>query len=280
MDADIAIGRRITVHSIADDRVPDGGAVDVQLVSPSSNTGEGETGFAILLPYDLVLRNTVLLVLEDLLSHVLGIESDEGALALLGRDAHVRRILVVHHEGELDRATVVSDLARDEGLVLPHDLPGPELSVQVAQRGVSAGKDHEAGGVHPQAVADHLTRVAGFAPEGVEDGTLHGRVADPAGDGEDAGGLVDHDDVLVLVDDLEVLLAQRLGRLVLLSHLLLIRGELRLELGRVDSRPGFEDGVVFEGGLAQRRSRGSPSGRDRCERGSRGGAGDEGECQG
>jgi len=36
MDADIAIGRRITVHSIADDRVPDGGAVDVQLVSPGT----------------------------------------------------------------------------------------------------------------------------------------------------------------------------------------------------------------------------------------------------
>jgi hypothetical protein len=93
----------------------------------------------------------------------------------------------------------------DERLVLSGNLAGAKLGVEVPEGVVGLGKDHEAGCVHAEAVACHLIGVAGFTAEGIKDGLLEGGVAVLAGGRKDAGGLVDDNNVLILMDDLEIL---------------------------------------------------------------------------
>ena len=200
----------ISVYAVSDDGVADGAAVNIELVGASGNAGKAQPGYLLtinlLAGEDLVLSDRFFGVLKDLLANVVGGKANEGSLLLFGGNAHVRGILVVHHEGHVDDAGVVGHVSLDEGLVLSGDLASAELGVEIPEGVVGLGKDHEAGGVHTEAVAGHLVGVAGFAAEGIEDGLLEGGVAVLAGGGEDASGLVDDDNVLILVDNLEVLL--------------------------------------------------------------------------
>lgn len=199
----------ISVYAVSDDGVADGAAVNIELVGASGDAGEAQPGYLLtvnlLAGKDLVLGDGFFGVLKDLLANVVGGKADEGSLLLFGGNAHVGGVLVVHHEGHVDDAGVVGHVSLDKGLVLSGDLAGAELGVEVPEGVVGLGKDHEARGVHTEAVAGHLVGVAGFAAKGIEDGLLEGGVAILAGGGEDTGGLVDDNNVLVLVDNLEIL---------------------------------------------------------------------------
>lgn len=205
----------ISVYAVSDDGVADGAAVNIELVGASGNAGKAQPGYLLtvnlLAGKDLVLGDGFFGILKDLLANVVGGKADEGSLLLFGGNAHVGGVLVVHHEGHVDDAGVVGHVSLDEGLVLSGDLAGAELGVEIPEGVVGLGEDHEAGGVHAEAVACHLVGVAGFAAEGIKDGLLEGGVAVLAGGGEDAGGLVDDNNVLILMDDLEVLLEGQMG---------------------------------------------------------------------
>ena len=220
----------ISVYAVSDDGVADGAAVNIELVGASGDAGEAQPGYLLtvnlLAGKDLVLSDGFFGILKDLLTNVVGGKADEGSLLLFGGNAHVGGVLVVHHEGHVDDAGVVGHVSLDEGLVLSGDLAGAELGVEIPEGVVGLGKDHEAGGVHTEAVAGHLVGVAGFAAEGIEDGLLEGGVAVLAGGGEDAGGLVDDNNVLILVDNLEILLtAEKSGGEMMTKRV--VRKELR-----------------------------------------------------
>lgn len=85
-------------------------------------------------------------------------------------------------------------------------LASAELRVKVSKGGVGLCENHKARSVHAKAVAGHLVGVAGFAAKGIEYGLLEGGVAILAGGGEDAGGLVDDDYLIVVVNYLQVLI--------------------------------------------------------------------------
>lgn len=201
----------ISVHAVSDDGVTDGAAVNIELVGATGDAGKAQPGYLLtvnlLAGKDLVLSDGFFGVLKDLLANVVGGKADEGSLLLFGGNAHVGGVLEVHHEGHVDDAGVVGHVSLDEGLVLSGDLAGAELGVEIPKGMVGLGKDHEAGGVHTEAVAGHLVGVAGFAAEGIEDGLLEGGVAVLAGGGEDTSGLVDDNNVLVLVNNFKVLLS-------------------------------------------------------------------------
>ena len=205
----------VSVYAITNDGVADGAAVNIELVGASGNAGKAQPGYRItvdlLAGKDLVLGDGFFGIFKDLLADVVSGKANEGSLLVFGGDTHVGGVLVVHHEGHVDDAGIVGHVSLDKSLVLSGNLAGPELGVEIPKGVVGLGKDHEARGIHAEAVTSHLVGVAGFAAEGIEDGLLEGGVAILAGGGEDAGGLVDNDNVLILVDDLEILLGGALG---------------------------------------------------------------------
>mmetsp|Transcript_16601 Transcript_16601/g.47640 ORF Transcript_16601/g.47640 Transcript_16601/m.47640 type:complete len:232 (-) Transcript_16601:217-912(-) len=228
----------------------DGAAVNIELVGASGNAGKAQPGYGLsvnlLAGKDLVLGDGFFGIFKDLLADIFGGKADESSLLFFGGDAHVGRVLVVHHEGHVDDAGIVGHVSLDESLVLSGNLAGAELGVEIPKGVVSLGKDHKAGGVHAEAVAGHLVGVSGFASEGIEDGLLEGGVAILAGGGEDASGLVNNDNVLILVDDLEIILSEALGGLVLGAHGLPVGDELGVKIVSGDGTSRPDDGLVFE----------------------------------
>lgn len=188
----------------------DSSAVYIKLVCSSSDAGEHESG-NIISPHvlsgeDFVFGQTILRVFEDLFANLAGIQINEGALVIIGRNTHVGGAFVVSHQRQVDGAFVGCNMAGDQSLVLTCDLSGAEECVHLAEGGVCAGEYDEAGGVHSQSVDDHFVHAAGFGAVLVKDGLVEGWVAFVfAGDGEDSGRFAHDDDVLVFENNIEVL---------------------------------------------------------------------------
>src|SRR5699024_9009641 len=152
--------------------------------------------------------------------------------------AHRELVVVVRKTADrgLDRAARLIGSALADGMVDLADLSGAE---GVLQRGVGAfgaGDDHQPAGAHVQAADDPLSlRVTGGADADARGGEVpeHGGPG-PSGAGMrgDADGLVEHDDVVVLVD-------QAHARGDLRTHL-----DRGLLLGQLDMHhhPGLEPG--------------------------------------
>mmetsp|Transcript_21336 Transcript_21336/g.45618 ORF Transcript_21336/g.45618 Transcript_21336/m.45618 type:complete len:207 (-) Transcript_21336:226-846(-) len=165
-----------SIDGIPDNGVTDSSAVDVQLVGSTGHAGQRESGDVIpvhVLSRDhLVFRQAVLGALEHLFPYLGRVQIEEGALVVVGAHPHEGRVLVVPHQGEVDRPAVLSDVTAHERLVVAGDLPGTEEGVHAPQGGVRAGEDDESGGVHAQSVDHHLVHPAGFGPEAIKDGLV------------------------------------------------------------------------------------------------------------
>lgn len=112
----------------------------------------------------------------------------------------VGSVFDVEAEGQGDRSLLAVRFAVEEGLVDLLGFPVLKLNGEGAVGCGSQGKDEEARGVHVEPVDGGVVDAAGV---GESDAVGH-RVdffGSPAGDREEAAGLVDHDEVFVLEDD-------------------------------------------------------------------------------
>ena len=146
-----------------------------------------------------------------------GFEPEPGAVGLSGEDAEVcdSRLsgieaddLVwpvgpIDAEWEVDLARIGLDGSFDEGDVVFFDAASLELDGEVPLGAAVQTEHDQTRGVHIEAVDDHGPRGCGEEVQHAG-GDAIGFVGAPAGDAEQAGGLVDHDEPLILVDDVDV----------------------------------------------------------------------------
>mmetsp|Transcript_3014 Transcript_3014/g.8206 ORF Transcript_3014/g.8206 Transcript_3014/m.8206 type:complete len:322 (+) Transcript_3014:2006-2971(+) len=233
------------VNVVADDRVPEGRQVDVDLVVPPRDAGQGDPCDGLppeeLPGHHLVLGDAVLGSLEDLLADVLGRQIHQRPLVVVRRDANVGRASVVPHDGQVDDPIVPCDVPRHQRLVPAIDLALPEDAVELPDRVLVLGHDHQPGRVHPQPVDDHVVgvrQILGF--DFFEDGLRQGGVVFLPGNRQDARRLVDDQNILVLVNNYKIFFFEFLGRLVLEAQFC----ELLLQPG-VDVLRGDGTFVIF-----------------------------------
>ena len=123
-------------------------------------------------------------------------------------------------QGQVDEAAVRRDGALEQGDVLLLHGARLEEGLQAAVHVGGLGDEHQAGGIHVQAV--HHERAFGLGQAAAHQAEYRGGVGLPARHGEQAGGLVDDEQPLVLVDR-----AQAVGGGV--GHLLLQRVVVHVE---------------------------------------------------
>lgn len=127
----------------------------------------------------------------------------DGLLAT-GHHAHALALLGAAADGRVDLATG-GDHTDDDGLIDAADGPGLQLGDQLGVGLEGLGHHHQAGGVLVEAMHDagpgHVGQVGGMVQQGVEQGAVHvaGRRVH-----HQAGGLVQHQQVVVLVDDVQL----------------------------------------------------------------------------
>ena len=105
-------------------------------------------------------------------------------------------------QGQVDEAAVRRDGALEQGDVLLLYGARLEEGLQAAVHVGSLGDEHQAGGVHVQAV--HHQRAFGLGQAAAHQAEHRGGVGLPARHGEQAGGFVDDEQPLVLVDRAQV----------------------------------------------------------------------------
>lgn len=106
-------------------------------------------------------------------------------------------------------ALFLGDVAPDAGDVGFLGVAFFKLQAEVALRMGRAGEDHDAGGVHIQAV--HQER---FGEGGLQAGDQAiGQMLSLAGDREEAGGLVNQKQLVVFVDDIQWGIGRRIGEI-------------------------------------------------------------------
>lgn len=183
-----AVGDRAIEH-IADDGVADVRGVDAQLVRAA---GVGDHAQA----------------------RAVGFEGEDGPVRKRGLavdvvDDLVGAVVDVGAHGDVDGARVAADDAFNEGDVGLVHLAPFELAGEVALGVGVEAEDEEAGGVHVEAVDDEGAGGGGEKAGDARGDTVF--VGLPfAGDGEQAGGLVDDDVARGLVNDGEQLSVQEI----------------------------------------------------------------------
>ena len=130
------------------------------------------------------------------------------ARAAVGEDGHDEAVLGIAADVALDGAFVVGEVAPDEGAVTAVDAVFEEVGGQFHLGDLRLGHNHDAGGVLVDAVdeqgLDGLAVGGGLSAEVPEQGVDEGAVEVAEGGVDDhAGGLVDHDEVVVLIDDVD-----------------------------------------------------------------------------
>lgn len=114
------------VNLVTNDGMAKRGAVHIELVGATSDTGKNYPGNSVAVKLfasdNFVLGDGCLGVLKDLLADLLGGDSDQCALTVIGGDSHVGRIFIVHHEGHVDYTAVIGNVAAEQSFVLPGNL--------------------------------------------------------------------------------------------------------------------------------------------------------------
>src|SRR6185312_1770318 len=141
-----------------------------------------------------------------------GVVGDGGAGSFLAAGGHAGAADCVAADGGVDGSLLLLERAMDEGDVGLANLAAGKHFAELEVGGVIAGDDDEAAGLLVEAVndtrADEVSRVGKLgvmAEEGVDEGSaIADRVSGSrAGVDHHAGGLVDHGEVAVFVDDVE-----------------------------------------------------------------------------
>src|SRR5438876_4071395 len=172
------------VLGIAADGVPDGREMDADLVRPAGLEADTEQGRARKATLDL--------------------EVGARGAGLVGADRLLGPQAPVAAQRRVDRAGPRPGPPLDERQVLAPDLARPEQVLEDAVHPVRLGDDQEAGGVAVEPV--HDPRAPGVRPAGPPPRQRAGQRAAAVARGrvyDHAGGLVDHEQAVVLVHDVE-----------------------------------------------------------------------------
>mmetsp|Transcript_14484 Transcript_14484/g.33446 ORF Transcript_14484/g.33446 Transcript_14484/m.33446 type:complete len:295 (+) Transcript_14484:19-903(+) len=183
------------------------GKVTIQLMVPSGYACQGDSGYGQSVQFlsgnHLVLCEALFLTLKQgLLSDMFWREIDEGPLVFEGRHAHKGGEFVVLHEGQIDDSLVLLHVSAHEGLVLSLDPSCPETLTHHGHPLPGLDHDHETGRVHAKPMHHHFVPAVEIRTKLLED--CLGQVWELAHwswTTQCALRFVEHNDVLVLVDD-------------------------------------------------------------------------------